>query len=102
MLKKGSSGFTAPGLLRRHLSHKNGQSATANQFSMGAWRKCSNHRRQLFVTNRNRVEKTASAGSCNAVLIKLNQACTASKSIAALEAAEKAGWRVRRNDKSKR
>lgn len=47
-----------------------------------------------LVTNRKLVEQAASAGACNAVLIKVNQAGTVSESIAALEAAEKAGWRA--------
>jgi enolase len=46
-----------------------------------------------LVTNRKLVEQAASAGVCNGVLIKVNQAGTVSESIAALEAAEKAGWR---------
>jgi enolase len=47
-----------------------------------------------LVTNRKLVEQAASAEACNAVLIKVNQAGTVSESIAALEAAEKAGWRA--------
>ncbi len=45
-----------------------------------------------LVTSAERVAKAASAGACNAVLLKPNQAGTLSETLAALHAANAAGW----------
>lgn len=47
-----------------------------------------------LVTNAGLVEEAAGDGACNAVLIKVNQAGTVTESIAALKAAEEAGFRA--------
>ena len=46
----------------------------------------------LFVTNSGRIEKGASQGAANALLIKLNQAGTITETVDAIEAARKAGY----------
>ena len=46
----------------------------------------------VLVTNAGRVERAASAGVCNAALIKVNQAGTVTEAKAALDAAKRAGW----------
>lgn len=48
----------------------------------------------FLVTSAQRVAAAASAGACNAVLLKPNQAGTVSETKAALEAAQAAGWRT--------
>lgn len=45
-----------------------------------------------LVTSAERVARAASAGACNAVLLKPNQAGTLSETLAALHAANAAGW----------
>ncbi len=47
----------------------------------------------FLVTNERLIRKAASIGACNAALLKVNQVGTVSETIAALEAAENAGWR---------
>jgi enolase len=46
----------------------------------------------FLVTNAERVQKAATMGACNAVLVKPNQAGTISEAKAALDAARVAGW----------
>ena len=46
----------------------------------------------FLVTDARRVERAATAGACNALLVKPNQAGTVSETKAALEAARHAGW----------
>ena len=46
----------------------------------------------LLVTNAGRVEEAASSGTCNAVLVKVNQAGTLTQARAALDAAKAAGF----------
>ena len=46
------------------------------------------------MTNADLVEQAARDGACNAVLVKVNQAGTVSECIAALEAADAAGYRA--------
>ncbi len=48
----------------------------------------------LFVTNVERIERGVREGSANAVLIKLNQIGTLTETLAAIEAARSAGWKV--------
>jgi enolase len=46
----------------------------------------------LLVTNPRFIEKAIAAGSCNAVLIKLNQIGSVSETMAAIHLCRKAGW----------
>ena len=46
----------------------------------------------VFVTNVERIERGIREGAANAVLIKLNQIGTLTETLAAIEAARKAGW----------
>lgn len=46
----------------------------------------------FLVTDAARVENAAHKGACNCALIKVNQAGTVTRALAALEAAKKAGW----------
>jgi enolase len=46
----------------------------------------------FLVTNAHSVRQAVAAGACNAVLIKPNQAGTATEAFAALEAGKQAGW----------
>ena len=46
----------------------------------------------LLVTNAKRVEEAAAGGTCNAVLVKVNQAGTLTRARAALDAAKAAGF----------
>ncbi|GFE79213.1 enolase [Steroidobacter agaridevorans] len=48
----------------------------------------------LLVTNALRVREAAAAGACNTALIKVNQAGTVSRAVAALDEAHRAGWRT--------
>jgi enolase 1/2/3 len=48
----------------------------------------------LLVTDAGRVAEAAKNGSCNAVLIKVNQAGTVTEAVAAFLAAREAGWRA--------
>lgn len=47
----------------------------------------------IFVTQKDRIEKGITIGAANAVLIKLNQVGTVSETISAIETARKAGYR---------
>lgn len=47
-----------------------------------------------LVTNAGLVERAAGEGACNAVLIKVNQVGTVAESLAAFDAAERAGYRA--------
>jgi len=47
-----------------------------------------------LVTNAGLIDAAAAEGACNAVLVKVNQAGTVSEAVAALRAAEAAGWRA--------
>lgn len=46
----------------------------------------------FLVTDAARVKRAAEAGACNCALIKVNQAGTVSRALAALQAAKDAGW----------
>lgn len=46
----------------------------------------------FLVTDARRVEAAAAAGACNALLVKVNQAGTVSRAVAAFETARDAGW----------
>jgi enolase len=46
----------------------------------------------MLVTNADRVETAAAAGACNALLVKVNQAGTVTRSHRALQAAQAKGW----------
>lgn len=46
----------------------------------------------FLVTNAQRVDQAVAAGSCNAVLVKPNQAGTVSEAHAAMQAGQRAGW----------
>ncbi|MGQ2932725.1 MAG: phosphopyruvate hydratase [Sphingopyxis sp.] len=46
----------------------------------------------FLTTNADRVRIAAAAGACNTALIKVNQAGTVSRTVAALKAAQAAGW----------
>jgi enolase len=48
----------------------------------------------LLVTNPARVQKAIDAGSCNALLVKVNQIGSLTETIQAVEICQRAGWRA--------